>query len=169
MKIPFLLFKNFIALAIFIQVAQSQEHAEIIMSATPVIKKTLKMFDEKVVDSAIITTCATYGATTGSYLSIQGMKLLSGRNYFNASERYEDDLGMYLGMVLGYHTGHFIVQLRHKITDPLFPQLFNFGAAGLNAGKTLCQNMAEGISSYFCYKLQQGTNFLTNYTQKKAN
>ena len=177
MKTPSLM-KNFAFLAIFslnatVQAAQVEDHAQIIASAGPMIKKAVQVLDVKIIDSVIITTCAGYGAMAGNYVSIKMMENISymagGSGRFNVNERYEDDMGRILGTVAGYHTGRFVVYLRHKITDPLFPQLYNLGEAGLNAGKTLCENTATWFSQYTCTKVQAATNYLKNYAQKKNN
>lgn len=170
-KIPFLI-KSFTFYVLYslnaaVYAAQPADHAEIIATAGPMVRKVAQVLDEKVIDSMIVTTCASYGAVAGNYLSIKIMNnvnlMAGGRTIFKADERFEDDIGRVLGMVAGYHTGQYLVYLRHKITDPLFPQIYNFGEAGLNAGKALCENTITWVSNYTCSKIQTWTNYLNAY------
>lgn len=176
MKRPSVLIKSIFSICFFslnatVHAAQAEDHAAIVASAAPMIKKAVQVLDEKVVDSMIVTACAGYGSAAGNCLSISMMEKISlmtgGRGYFNANERYEDDMGRVLGMVVGYHAGQYLVYLRHKITDPLFPRIYDLGAASVNAGKVLCENTVGWISGYTCDKVKKLTDYLNDYVKQE--
>ncbi|WP_032112336.1 hypothetical protein [Candidatus Paracaedibacter symbiosus] len=151
--------------------AQPDDHAEMMALAVPALKKALEVVDTKVIDTLIVTTCAAYGSHIGEATSIRIMEKINDSmgiiSRFRPQDRYEDDFGRYLGGITGYHMGKFIVHLRHKITDPLFPQLYDLAAASLNASKTLVENFVDRTSGYMCSKLRGATEYLNVYAQKK--
>lgn len=176
MKKASILIKSFIFLGFFgsnaaVQAAQPEDHAEIIATAGPMIKKAAKVLDEKVIDTMIVATCASYGAEAGNYISIFAMERISlltgGSGRFYVNERYEDDMGRMLGTVAGYHTGKYIAYLRHKFTDRFFPVLYDLGKKGLSAGEKACENTVNWLTDYVCGKVQGATNYLNAYATKK--
>lgn len=146
-----ILFLSFVSLMNLSHAAQVDDHSEIVASAVPMLKKLAKVLDEKVIDSAIISYCASYGNEWGTRWTIKTMESVSymwgGKGFFDAKERFEDNIGGgVLGAVAGYHTGRHIVYLRHKFTDSFFPQLYDLSEAALNACKTMCENSVTYIT-----------------------
>lgn len=124
--------------------------------------------DRKVVDLAIVSTCATTCANVGYQLNLYALEWYYAKPAYGLGMRSDDDIGYYVGLLAGTEIGYFLVTLRHKITDPLFPAMYNFGIAGLGAGKTFVENTVVASTGYLCTKLTGYTQWFKNYAGKQS-
>lgn len=135
-----------------------------------------KHVDTKLLDQFIIGTCATSGALIGDNINTYLLKCVI--NYNNPSsslnkvtlsfrdQRWDDDIGYALGLIAGTEVGHFVVHLRHRITDPLVPALWNLACSSTNALKVLTTNCVLKGSGWVIGKINGWNTWMNNYVQK---
>lgn len=138
---------------------------EMMNAAGPVIKQMGAYVDSEVIDMATLTYCTLTGAKLGHAFSISLWQKYYG--YYGMSfypdTRLEDDLGYYVGIVVGHHVGKIVVKGRHNITDRVFPALANLSSAALQAGLIWCDQTTKGMGSYIELQLEAVKNNMLAY------
>lgn len=144
--------------------SSNHDKAELIESAGFLLKKTARYIDTEIIDPAIMTFFTMGGAHVGNQASMFFLNLYFSKNKgirINAQDRFEDDLGWCFGLYCGNQIGKFSVKLRHIITDPLFPALFNATFSVLEASKTYLEHKAHSMKEFLIRNV--------NVVQIKAN
>jgi len=139
--------------------------------AGPVLKRVGKYFDSEVVDTVTITYCTTTGASLGHAASIKVLETyygFSGKR-FNSNERLEDDLGYWMGLVIGHHVGKLIVKGRHNITDVVFPAFYDVTAAAGQASLVFFDTKTQQAGNWISSKLSNWKERLQAYANQKQS
>ena len=137
--------------------------------ATKMVKEFARHIDTKVIDATILTLCTTGGAQLGHSLNIFLLdQYYESRYKINYDSRMDDDFGWWFGGAIGAEFGHFFIKLRHQVTDPLFPAIYNLCAATTNTGKVLIESNVQRASQFMCNKVNGMTNYLKQYSTKKT-
>lgn len=134
----------------------------------PVLKKVGKYFDSEVVDTVTITYCTTTGAWLGHAASIKALEAyygLSGKR-FNPNDRLEDDLGYWMGLVIGHHVGKLFVKGRHNITDVVFPAFYDVTTAAGQAGLVFFDTKTQQAGNWISHKLSNWKERLQAYANQ---
>lgn len=125
--------------------------------------------DEQLVDALIVSTCTQYGSKFGE----QFMTLSSEHVFryfgarFNTRDHWEDELGYYLGGILGFHGGRYLVTLRHIFTDRVFPQIGSFSRSLASATNRYIVNQTSRFTNWVCSFLSRHENQLNSYSNGK--
>ncbi len=143
-----------------------------LQEAGPVIKKIGTYFDSEVVDTVTIAYCTTTGAWLGHTFSIKALETyynFSGGKRFNHNDRIEDDLGYYMGLIIGHHVGKLIVKSRHNITDVVFPAFYEMTTVAGQAGLVFFDNKTQQAGNWLSSKLRNWKDRLHAYASQNRS
>lgn len=165
MKNKTLVFILLLSITLFSSGIQAMENPE---DGRVILRTFARHFDNKVIDAFIISSCSSYGAVVGNQVAITvshyGFEYFGAR--FNPKDHWEDELGAMMGGVIGYHTGLYLVDLRHVVTDRLFPQIASFSHACVSATHRGIQNKTMSFANWMCGILSRQENRLNGFATK---
>lgn len=147
-----------------------------ISSPQNIAKAIGRHVDVKLIDPFILATCASTGAMMGEQVNVYVLQSIIQWNnpspnrqvhIYSREQRWDDDIGYTLGFIIGTEVGHFIVHLRHCVTDPLVPAVWNLTSTSVQASKVFVEKCVVDSTGWLLGKINGWNERMTEYI--KAN